>query len=178
MSNVTTEPERLHADKMKAFFDLADQSGDTMISRNKWKDVMASNLESTNDSNRAIGTEAVWKPCVVQRCSLISVEPPQIPVLEVNDLIHVKVQDCIHIHIYILYAYTYMNVYDDIFQKKTHMYIVGYLCCVLDPLPLPLPTCKVPVPSSGSQRRAYPSEIPMKSLRCWMLTAAMLWWQA
>jgi hypothetical protein len=56
---VTIEPERLHADKMKAFFDLADQSGDTMISRKKWKDVMASNVESTNDSNRAIGTEAV-----------------------------------------------------------------------------------------------------------------------
>lgn len=34
--------DRLHADKMKAFFDLADQSGDTMISRKKWKDVMAS----------------------------------------------------------------------------------------------------------------------------------------
>ena len=30
---------------MKAFFDLADQSGDTMISRKKWKDVMASHLE-------------------------------------------------------------------------------------------------------------------------------------
>eukprot|EP00438_Fugacium_kawagutii_P032719 Skav229139 [mRNA] locus=scaffold1875:115393:127050:+ [translate_table: standard] len=33
---------RLHAEKMKAFFDLADQSGDTIITRDKWKDVMAS----------------------------------------------------------------------------------------------------------------------------------------
>ena len=41
-----TISERLHAEKMKAFFDLADQSGDTMISRKKWKDVMASHLES------------------------------------------------------------------------------------------------------------------------------------
>jgi len=31
---------------MKAFFDLADQSGDTMITRKKWKEVMESNLEA------------------------------------------------------------------------------------------------------------------------------------
>ena len=31
---------------MMAFFDLADQSGDTMITRKKWKEVMESNLEA------------------------------------------------------------------------------------------------------------------------------------
>jgi len=34
--------DRLHSEKMKAFFDLADQSGDTMITRKKWKEVMES----------------------------------------------------------------------------------------------------------------------------------------
>ena len=34
--------DRLHREKMKAFFDLTDQTGDTMISRSSWKQVMAS----------------------------------------------------------------------------------------------------------------------------------------
>ncbi|CAK9073275.1 unnamed protein product [Durusdinium trenchii] len=34
--------DRLHAEKMKAFFELSNQSGDTMISRDRWKHVMES----------------------------------------------------------------------------------------------------------------------------------------